>query len=139
MGNFTINTYDGVVVVSGEVRVQYVLDMAEIPTFQARGEVAAAGVSYASSQCRRLAGGLHLAVDGKARPLGLDSAGGRIVAAAAVGAGSIAICHLNDPLFWIAAHMGGLSPTKALRIISLGSAIMALLVLLLLFGLSRVL
>ena len=71
--------------------------------------------------------------------LGLDSANGRAIAAAASGAGSIAICHFNDPFFWIAAHMGGLSPTKALRTISLGSAIVALTALLLLFGLSRVL
>jgi len=71
--------------------------------------------------------------------LGLDSANGRAIAAAAAGAGSIAICHLNDPFFWIAAHMGGLSPGKALRTISLGSAIVALTALLLLFGLSRVL
>ena len=71
--------------------------------------------------------------------LGLDSASGRAIAAAATGAGSIAICHLNDPLFWIAAHMGGLSPAKALRTISLGSVLMALSALLLLFGLSRLL
>jgi len=71
--------------------------------------------------------------------LGLDSASGRAIAAAAAGAGSIAICHLNDPLFWIAAHMGGLTPAKALRTISLGSVLMALVALLLLFGLSRLL
>jgi len=35
--------------------------------------------------------------------------------------------------------MGGLSPGKALRTISLGSAIVALTALLVLFGLSRVL
>jgi gluconate:H+ symporter, GntP family len=71
--------------------------------------------------------------------LGLDSPNGRAVAAAAVGAGSIAICHLNDPFFWIAAHMGGLTPAKALRTISLGSLLVALVALLVLFGLSRVL
>jgi GntP family gluconate:H+ symporter len=53
--------------------------------------------------------------------LGLDSATGRALAAASVGAGSIAICHVNDPVFWIAAHMGGLTPGQALRAISLGS------------------
>jgi gluconate:H+ symporter, GntP family len=57
--------------------------------------------------------------------LGLDSATGRALAAAAVGAGSIAICHVNDPFFWIAAHMAGLSPTRALRVISLGSLAIA--------------
>jgi len=71
--------------------------------------------------------------------LGLDSAAGRAVAAAAAGAGSIAICHVNDPFFWIAAHMGGLSPARALRTISLGSLVVSLAALLVLFGLSRVL
>jgi len=62
-----------------------------------------------------------------------------MAAMSATGAGSIAICHLNDPFFWIAAHMSGLTPTKALRTISLGSVLMALVALLLLFGLSRLL
>jgi nickel/cobalt transporter (NicO) family protein len=35
LGNFTINLYSGIHVVPGEVRVDYVVDMAEIPTFQA--------------------------------------------------------------------------------------------------------
>ena len=57
--------------------------------------------------------------------LGLDSASGRALAAAAVGAGSMAVCHVNDPFFWIAAAMGKLSPGRALYVISLGSALMA--------------
>ncbi|MFZ5778760.1 MAG: hypothetical protein ACOY4R_00960 [Pseudomonadota bacterium] len=57
--------------------------------------------------------------------LGLDSASGRALAAAAVGAGSMAICHVNDPFFWIAAGMARLSPGRALYVISLGSAAMA--------------
>src|SRR5262249_60686571 len=58
--------------------------------------------------------------------LGLDSPTGRALAAAAAGAGSIAICHLNDPFFWIAADVAGLAPAKALRTISLGSLVIAL-------------
>ena len=58
--------------------------------------------------------------------LGLDSDSGRAIAAAAVGAGSMATCHVNDPFFWIAAHMGRLSPGRALSVISLGSAVMAI-------------
>jgi nickel/cobalt transporter (NicO) family protein len=34
LGNFTVNRYSGIVIDSGSVRVRYVLDMAEIPTFQ---------------------------------------------------------------------------------------------------------
>jgi gluconate:H+ symporter, GntP family len=57
--------------------------------------------------------------------LGLDSVMGRTLAAAAVGAGSMAICHVNDPFFWIAAAMARLSPGRALYVISLGSVVMA--------------
>jgi gluconate:H+ symporter, GntP family len=57
--------------------------------------------------------------------LGLDSTMGRMLAATAVGAGSMAICHVNDPFFWIAAAMARLSPGRALYVISLGSVVMA--------------
>lgn len=68
--------------------------------------------------------------------LGLDSASGRALAAAAAGAGSIAICHVNDPFFWIAADIGKLSPAQALRLVSVGSLLVGLGALLLL-GLVR--
>lgn len=68
--------------------------------------------------------------------LGLDSASGRALAAAAAGAGSIAICHVNDPFFWIAADIGKLSPAQALRLVSVGSLLVGLAALLLL-GLVR--
>jgi GntP family gluconate:H+ symporter len=71
--------------------------------------------------------------------LGLDSATGRALAAAAAGAGSIAICHVNDPFFWIAAHMAGLPPLRALRAISLGSLAVAAVALLVLVVLRLVL
>lgn len=71
--------------------------------------------------------------------LGLDSATGRALAAAAVGAGSIAICHINDPFFWIAAHMANLSPLRALRTISAGSLAVAVVALLVLVVLRLVL
>jgi GntP family gluconate:H+ symporter len=58
--------------------------------------------------------------------LGLDSPAGHALAAASVGAGSLAICHVNDPVFWIAAHIGRLSPGRALGLVSLGSLIMAI-------------
>lgn len=58
--------------------------------------------------------------------LGLDSPTGRALAAAAVGAGSMAVCHVNDPFFWIAAAMGKLSPGRALVVVSLGSLVMAI-------------
>lgn len=64
--------------------------------------------------------------------LGLDSATGRALAAASVGAGSIAICHINDPFFWIAAHIAKLPPLGALRVIALGSLAVSVTALLLL-------
>ncbi|MCX7360842.1 MAG: hypothetical protein NTV97_03005 [Alphaproteobacteria bacterium] len=64
--------------------------------------------------------------------LGLDSVMGRVLAASAVGAGSIAVCHVNDPLFWIAASMARLSTGRALLLVSGGSAVVALGALLLL-------
>lgn len=71
--------------------------------------------------------------------LGLDSAAGRALAAAAAGAGSIAICHVNDPFFWIAAHMADLSPPRALRVLSVGSLAVAVAALLVLAALRLVL
>ena len=58
--------------------------------------------------------------------LGLDSATGRALAAAAAGAGSMTVCHFNDPLFWIAAHMAGLSPRRALIAITGGSLVLGI-------------
>jgi nickel/cobalt exporter len=43
LGNFTVNQYTRLDVESGGVSVRYVLDMAEIPTFQRRGAVDANG------------------------------------------------------------------------------------------------
>jgi GntP family gluconate:H+ symporter len=71
--------------------------------------------------------------------LGLDSPTGRALAAAAAGAGSIAICHVNDPFFWIAAHMADLSPLRALRVLSVGSLAVAVAALLVLFALRLIL
>lgn len=71
--------------------------------------------------------------------LGLDSPTGRALAAAAAGAGSIAICHVNDPFFWIATHMAGVTPARGLRLVGLGSAVVALVALALLALLKLVL
>jgi GntP family gluconate:H+ symporter len=71
--------------------------------------------------------------------LGLDSASGRALAAGAVGAGAMAICHVNDPLFWIATSMARLSPGRGLLIVALGSAVMALAALVVLAAIKQVL
>jgi nickel/cobalt transporter (NicO) family protein len=64
LGNFTINRFARVEVAGHRLYVRYVLDLAEIPTFQARQE-GVSPVAYA----RRLAAGLKITVDG--RPVAL--------------------------------------------------------------------
>jgi nickel/cobalt transporter (NicO) family protein len=75
LGNFTINLYAGLTVGSHAIAVDYVVDMAEIPTFEERrtidgnhdGQVdAAESSSYESSQCARLADGLAITLGGAA-------------------------------------------------------------------------
>jgi nickel/cobalt transporter (NicO) family protein len=62
LGNFTINTFSRVQVSGDRVYVRYVLDMAEIPTFQA-------GHIDARAYANRLAAGAHLTVNGHAARL----------------------------------------------------------------------
>src|SRR5438094_6385499 len=75
LGNFTINHYAGVTVRSDTVGVDYVIDMAEIPAFQARvdidrdgdGSLSAAELTgYAAVRCNDLRSGLALLIDGHA-------------------------------------------------------------------------
>ena len=78
LGNFTVNTADRVVVGPDGVEVLHVVDLAEIPTVQARGRIAAAGglPDYAAQECARVAPLLQLEVDGEATPLTLESSTG---------------------------------------------------------------
>ena len=70
LGNFTTNHYAEVVLSGDRAYVRYVLDLAEIPTFQARGDVAAAGRErYADRLATAVASGLAVSVDGRARRL----------------------------------------------------------------------
>jgi nickel/cobalt transporter (NicO) family protein len=62
LGNFTINRFSRVQVAGHQVYVKYVLDLAEIPTFQA-------GKIDAKAYARRIAGGAHLTINGRAARL----------------------------------------------------------------------
>jgi nickel/cobalt exporter len=62
LGNFTINRFSRVEVSGHRLYIRYVLDMAEIPTFQA-------GRIDARAYARRIARNAHLAVDGRAARL----------------------------------------------------------------------
>jgi nickel/cobalt transporter (NicO) family protein len=73
LGNFTVNTSAAIVLEPGSVRVDYVVDMAEIPTVQAMPEldpdgdgVPSAGerAAWASSTARELLSNLTVAVGG---------------------------------------------------------------------------
>jgi nickel/cobalt transporter (NicO) family protein len=76
LGNFTVNHLSKVRVAPQTIEIRYVLDMAEIPTYQLMREHAANGrmrpaeiSQWASAQAATLAPELHLTVDG--RPLAL--------------------------------------------------------------------
>jgi nickel/cobalt exporter len=70
LGNFTINRYSRLQLSGDRVYVLYVLDMAEIPTFQARPQVSAEGpAGYASHTATRLLRHLSLTIGG--RPVAL--------------------------------------------------------------------
>src|SRR3954465_5999260 len=72
LGNFTVNHYARVELSAGVVRVYYVLDEAEIPTFQERDAVKADPERFAGRRAAELAGGMQLTVDGTPVPLHVD-------------------------------------------------------------------
>ena len=71
LGNFTVNRYARLEVSAEALRVLYVLDLAEIPAFQERGEVDADPLAYARARAEEIAAGLELVVDGETRTLTL--------------------------------------------------------------------
>jgi nickel/cobalt transporter (NicO) family protein len=87
LGNFTINLYSGIHVVPGEIRIDYVVDMAEIPTFQAMPSIdtdgdgtasAAEQAAWAETKAPTLARNLTLLVDGVPVSLEVRSASIRL-------------------------------------------------------------
>ena len=98
LGNFTINHLARVTASAHALHVRYVLDIAEIPTFQigqARGVTgvwnAAQLQSWATGELPLVSSGFHLAVDGRALPLSPIGATARV----RPGAGGLPI------LYWI--------------------------------------
>jgi nickel/cobalt transporter (NicO) family protein len=66
LGNFTVNHFTRIETSGDRLYLRYVLDMAEIPTFQDRDEVAAKGKqAYGDALAARLRHGLSLTVAGK--------------------------------------------------------------------------
>jgi ABC-type nickel/cobalt efflux system permease component RcnA len=73
LGNFTVNRYDGLTVAPGELRVDHVEDLAEIPTAQAQPRIDAQGLpAWTAERCGRAAAAMKITVDrttGAARAL----------------------------------------------------------------------
>jgi ABC-type nickel/cobalt efflux system permease component RcnA len=74
LGNFTVNTYSGIVVGPDLLEVHYVLDLAEIPTFQEMAYIdtevdgvvtTEEATAYAAKKARELLRNLSLSVDGR--------------------------------------------------------------------------
>jgi nickel/cobalt exporter len=70
LGNFTVNRYSKVEPSGNRVYVLYVLDLAEIPTFQAKPELEAEGeAAYARRTAAAIGQRLELRADGRRLPL----------------------------------------------------------------------
>jgi nickel/cobalt transporter (NicO) family protein len=70
LGNFTINRYSRIDVSGERLYVLYVLDLAEIPTFQARPDVAGSrGAAYGARLARTIGAHLDLRLNGRRAPL----------------------------------------------------------------------
>lgn len=81
LGNFTVNHFSRVEVAADQVRVRYVVDLAEIPTFQESQIADSDGdgkldqielQGYLTKVVATYVGGLQLFVDGQAVPLGIQ-------------------------------------------------------------------
>ncbi|MGW2773382.1 HoxN/HupN/NixA family nickel/cobalt transporter [Streptomyces olivaceoviridis] len=70
LGNFTVNRYDGLVAAPGQLRVDHVEDLAEIPATQAEADIERLGLSaWARQRCARAAADSALRVDGRTTAL----------------------------------------------------------------------
>jgi ABC-type nickel/cobalt efflux system permease component RcnA len=114
LGNFTINRYAGIEVTPGQVRIDYVVDMAEIPTVQVRPEMDADGdgevtdaerAAWATRTAPDLLPGLHLEIEGRPVPLDVVSASARF----RPGQGGLDILRLEAAFSGPAPALGDLS------------------------------
>ncbi|MFF5186976.1 sulfite exporter TauE/SafE family protein [Streptomyces sp. NPDC000345] len=75
LGNFTVNRYDGLVAAPGQLRVDHVEDLAEIPATQAKPDIERLGMTeWARQRCATAASGSRLTVGGRAATLTAGSA-----------------------------------------------------------------
>jgi nickel/cobalt transporter (NicO) family protein len=96
LGNFTINHYTAIDAQQDGVAVAYVLDMAEIPTFQELGHLDDVGlVRHLMARLGAWNGGLHLAVNGVPTLLNLRAA--RVMCLP--GAGGLPLLRVEEDLW----------------------------------------
>ena len=110
MGNFSISHYTAIRVESGFIEVLYLIDMAEIPTYQEMQDAAIVPregdsrlVEYLAKKAELLAGGLSLQLNGQ--PLRLQPASQNVIFPA--GAGGLPTMKLG---FVYRATIGSVSP-----------------------------
>jgi nickel/cobalt transporter (NicO) family protein len=72
LGNFTVNHYARLEPASDHIRVMYVLDMSEIPTFQEKPRFAPDPDGYADARAEQIRQNLHLELNGHPTPLELE-------------------------------------------------------------------
>ncbi len=110
LGNFTINHLARIDAKTTELRIHYVLDIAEIPTFQimhAAGTWSPARMrDWANGESALVAGGLEIEANGVALPLHLE----RTAAQTRPGAGGLPI------LYWTGDYTAPLPPTAAVAV-----------------------
>ena len=69
MGNFSVSHYSGITINRSSIDVRYLLDIAEIPTFQEMQQSDTHSPAYLTAKSVELVNGLHLTLNG--RPLAL--------------------------------------------------------------------
>ncbi|MEU5533829.1 sulfite exporter TauE/SafE family protein [Streptomyces sp. NPDC020362] len=79
LGNFTVNRYDGLVAAPGQLRVDHVEDLAEIPATQAKPGIERLGLTaWARQRCADAAKGSALTVGGRPVALATGTARARL-------------------------------------------------------------
>ncbi|WP_449350066.1 urease accessory protein UreH domain-containing protein [Streptomyces shaanxiensis] len=99
LGNFTVNRYDGLVAAPGQLRVDHVEDLAEIPATQVKPDLERLGTAaWAAQRCRTAAEGAKVTVDGRTVALTVKSSHARVRPGQA-GLNTLRVeCRLTAPL-----------------------------------------
>ncbi|MEU4166952.1 sulfite exporter TauE/SafE family protein [Streptomyces sp. NPDC026665] len=79
LGNFTVNRYDGLVAAPGQLRVDHVEDLAEIPATQAKPDIERLGMAgWARQRCDTAARDSEVTVNGRAVTLSAGTSTARL-------------------------------------------------------------